>query len=183
MTAERKIPERSQIPVEETWNLADIYPSDEAWREDFDATRALARKLPGYAGRLGESAKTLYEFVELEQQVGEHLNNLGNYAFRKGDQDTRVAENQAMVGKITSQFVALSQAVSFEIPEVLRFPPRPWSGSMGKSRSWSCTAGTFRSSRTAGSTPCPTPRRSCWRAWASWPRPRTTSSPSWPTRT
>ena len=41
---------------------------------------------------------------------------------------------------------------------------------MGKSRSWSCTAGTLPSSRTAGSTPCPTPRRSCWRAWASWPQ-------------
>ena len=123
MTAERKIPERSQIPVEETWNLADIYPSDEAWREDFDATRALARKLPGYAGRLGESAKTLYEFVELEQQVGEHLNNLGNYAFRKGDQDTRVAENQAMVGKISSLFVEVGSALSFETPELLKIAP------------------------------------------------------------
>ena len=57
MTAERKIPERSQIPVEETWNLADIYSSDEAWREDFDATRALAQKLPGYAGRLGRAPR------------------------------------------------------------------------------------------------------------------------------
>lgn len=123
MTAERKIPERSQIPVEETWNLADIYSSDEAWREDFDATRALARKLPGYAGRLGESAKTLYEFVELEQQVGEHLNNLGNYAFRKGDQDTRVAENQAMVGKISSLFVEVGSALSFETPELLKIAP------------------------------------------------------------
>ena len=123
MTAERKIPERSQIPVEETWNLADIYPSDEAWREDFDATRALARKLPGYAGRLGESAKTLYEFVELEQKVGEHLNNLGNYAFRKGDQDTRVAENQAMVGKISSLFVEVGSALSFETPELLKIAP------------------------------------------------------------
>ena len=123
MTAERKIPERSQIPVEETWNLADIYPSDEAWREDFDATRALAQKLPGYAGRLGESAKTLYEFVELEQKVGEHLNNLGNYAFRKGDQDTRVAENQAMVGKISSLFVEVGSALSFETPELLKIAP------------------------------------------------------------
>ena len=123
MTAEQKIPERSQIPVEETWNLADIYSSDEAWREDFDATRALARKLPGYAGRLGESAKTLYEFVELEQKVGEHLNDLGNYAFRKGDQDTRVAENQAMVGKISSLFVEVGSALSFETPELLKIAP------------------------------------------------------------
>ena len=53
MTDMKKIPERSQVPVEDTWNLADIYPSDEAWQQDLEATRALAQKLPGYAGRLG----------------------------------------------------------------------------------------------------------------------------------
>ena len=94
MTEAVKIPERSQIPVEETWNLADLYPSDQAWEQDLEATRVLAQKLPGYAGRLGESAHTLYEYVELEQQVGEHLTELANYAQRKGDQDTRVDQQR-----------------------------------------------------------------------------------------
>lgn len=47
MTEAVKIPERSQIPVEETWNLADLYPSDQAWEQDLEATRVLAQKLPG----------------------------------------------------------------------------------------------------------------------------------------
>ena len=55
--------------------------------------------------------------------MGEHLNNLGNYAFRKGDQDTRVAENQAMVGKISSLFVEVGSALSFETPELLKIAP------------------------------------------------------------
>ena len=122
MTDMKKIPERSQVPVEDTWNLADLYPSDEAWQQDLEATRALAQKLPGYAGRLGESAHTLYEYVELEQQVGEHLTELANYAQRKGDQDTRVAENQALVGKVMSLYVEISSAVSFETPELLKIP-------------------------------------------------------------
>ncbi len=122
MTDMKKIPERSQVPVEDTWNLADIYYSDEAWQQDLEATRALAQKLPGYAGRLGESAHTLYEYVELEQQVGEHLTELANYAQRKGDQDTRVAENQALVGKVMSLYVEISSAVSFETPELLKIP-------------------------------------------------------------
>ena len=122
MTDMKKIPERSQVPVEDTWNLADIYHSDEAWQQDLEATRALAQKLPGYAGRLGESAHTLYEYVELEQQVGEHLTELANYAQRKGDQDTRVAENQALVGKVMSLYVEISSAVSFETPELLKIP-------------------------------------------------------------
>ena len=122
MTDMKKIPERSQVPVEDTWNLADIYPSDEAWQQDLEATRALAQKLPGYAGRLGESAHTLYEYVELEQQVGEHLTELANYAQRKGDQDTRVAENQALVGKVMSLYVEISSALAFETPELLKIP-------------------------------------------------------------
>ena len=31
MADHKSIPQRSQIPVEHTWNTADIYPSDEAW--------------------------------------------------------------------------------------------------------------------------------------------------------
>ena len=30
--AENKIPVRSEVPEEYTWNTADIYPSDEAWQ-------------------------------------------------------------------------------------------------------------------------------------------------------
>ena len=30
---EIKIRQRSEIPVEDTWAIEDLYPSDEAWRE------------------------------------------------------------------------------------------------------------------------------------------------------
>ena len=152
MSQAKAIPERSQIAPEFTWNTADLYPTDQAWQEDFSRLQAMVPKLAACAGRLGESADALYAYVTLEQEAGELLVKLMDYAQRRSDEDTRV------------------------------LPPRPWSGSMGKSRSWSCTAGILLSSRTAGSTPCPTRRRSCWPGWGSWPRLRTTSSPSWPTR-
>ena len=47
MTEAVKIPERSQIPVEETWNLADLYPSDQAWEQDLEDTGVVAQKLRG----------------------------------------------------------------------------------------------------------------------------------------
>ena len=123
MAEMKKIPQRDQIPVADTWDLTDLYPSDEAWQSDLDATRSLAQKLPGYAGHLADSAATLYEFLELEQTLGEHLSNLGNYAFRKGDQDTRVAENQALVGKVMSLYVEINSATAFETPELLKIAP------------------------------------------------------------
>ena len=122
MAETKKIPERCDVPEQETWNLADIYPTDQAWQEDFDGTQAMARKLPGYQGRLGESAATLYEYMTLQQEVDSHLENLAEYAQRKSDQDTRVGEYQAMTGKIMSLWVEIGSAAAFETPEVLKIP-------------------------------------------------------------
>ena len=30
----KRIPKRDEIPVEDTWDLSDLYVSDEAWEED-----------------------------------------------------------------------------------------------------------------------------------------------------
>lgn len=123
MADTKKIPLRSEIPVEHTWNTADMYPTDEAWEKEFDETQALARTLPGYAGRLGESAKTLYEYLTLSMRVGDRLTNLYRYASLRQDEDTRVAQYQAMAGKAMSLFVEVSSATAFETPELLKLSP------------------------------------------------------------
>lgn len=122
MADTKKIPQRSEIPAENTWNTADIYPTDEAWEKEFDETQALARTLPGYAGRLGESAKTLYEYLTLSMRVGDQLTNLYRYASLRQDEDTRVAKYQAMAGKAMSLYVEVSSATAFETPELLKLP-------------------------------------------------------------
>lgn len=122
MADTKKIPQRSEIPAENTWNTADIYPTDEAWEKEFDETQALARTLPGYAGRLGESAKTLYEYLTLSMRVGDQLTNLHRYASLRQDEDTRVARYQAMAGKAMSLYVEVSSATAFETPELLKLP-------------------------------------------------------------
>ena len=58
MSKPNVIPERSQIAPEFTWNTADLYPSDQAWQEDFSRLQAMVPELAAYAGRLGESAGT-----------------------------------------------------------------------------------------------------------------------------
>lgn len=122
MADTKKIPQRSEIPAENTWNTADIYPTDEAWEKEFDETQTLARTLPGYAGRLGESAKTLYEYLTLSMRVGDQLTNLYRYASLRQDEDTRVAQYQAMAGKAMSLYVEVSSATAFETPELLKLP-------------------------------------------------------------
>ena len=39
----KKIPLRSEVAVEDTWNLSDLYATDEDWKKDVAALKA---KLP-----------------------------------------------------------------------------------------------------------------------------------------
>ena len=119
MSQMNAIPERDQVSMEETWNLTDLYADDAAWQAEFEVAQTYVDKLSAYAGRLGESGATLLEYLELCQEADTLLNNLANYAYRKGDQDTRVAQYQAMEGKISSLAVEINGAIAFETPELL----------------------------------------------------------------
>ena len=123
MAEAKPIPQRGEIPVEYIWNTADIYPSDEAWQKEFDEAQADVRALPGYAGRLGESAQTLYEYLTRAFQTVDRVAELYRYASLRQDEDTRAGQYQAMAGKATSLYVELGSATAFETPELLKIPP------------------------------------------------------------
>lgn len=116
----KKIPERSEIPEQYTWNTADMFPSDEAWEQAYDALRSKLPALSAFAGKLGESAGNIYDYITKMIEVEEDVSLLANYAQRKYDQDTREPRYQAMSGKIHSLFVELSGATSFDTPELLK---------------------------------------------------------------
>ncbi|MDD3164716.1 MAG: oligoendopeptidase F [Oscillospiraceae bacterium] len=120
--AMNRIPERNALQAEDQWNLADLYPTDAAWQQDFDALKALVAQIPTYRGRLAQSAQTLMEYVTLDTRVGELLDKLMNYAQRKSDEDTRVSAYQAMVAKLTAVWVEAASAGAFETPEIMAIP-------------------------------------------------------------
>ena len=60
MSQAKAIPERSQIAPEYTWNTADLYPTDQAWQEDFSRLQAMVPKLAAYAGRCVENGILMY---------------------------------------------------------------------------------------------------------------------------
>ena len=119
MPQSEKIRKRSEIPVEDTWALEDLYATDEAWEQELATLAEDEKDLTSYAGKLGESAEKLYAYLELTEKVNAKAELLGNYCMRKADQDTREAMYQAMVGKFMSVVVELSAATSFETPEIM----------------------------------------------------------------
>ena len=119
MAETTKIRKRSEIPVEDTWAIEDLFVSDEAWEEALSALAAQQPVLVAYAGHLADSPEKLYEYLELNEKGNSLAGRLANYCMRRSDVDTRNATYQAMVGKFMSVAVALGSATSFETPEIM----------------------------------------------------------------
>ena len=113
------LPTRSQVDPANTWAITDLYPSDQAWREAYDSVRGLVSSLAEYRGRLAESAATLLAFLRLQDEIELQGDRVISYAFRKSDEDTRNAVYQEMSAQSQNLLVELSQALSFQTPELL----------------------------------------------------------------
>ena len=119
MSETKKIRQRHEIPVKDTWAVEDLYPTDEAWEQELATIEADKNALAAYACKLGASAENLLAYLTLMEQVDEKAGRLGNYAMRKADVDTRNTVYQAMHGKFMTTVTALGAACSFETPEIM----------------------------------------------------------------
>lgn len=117
--ADRPIPARSEVPEESTWNLRDVFESDEAWQAEYEALKAVPEQIEAFRGRLGESAETLLEWFRLNDALSVRLEKLYGYASCKGDEDTGNGFYQGMRSKALATLVAIDAASAFETPEIM----------------------------------------------------------------
>ena len=97
----KKIPERNEIAQKDKWAIEDLYASPALWQEDLKKLQELGQKLAAFSGKLHISAQNLLDYMHLNEQVSVLYDTLGNYAYRRADEDTRVAEFQNLVGQLT----------------------------------------------------------------------------------
>ncbi len=115
----KKIPERCEIAVEDTWAVEDLFPSDDAWEQELLTLKDDQDVLASFAGKLCENGENLLNYLQAMEQMEVKADRLGNYASRMTDVDTRVAKYQAMSGRYMTAVVALNAATSFETPEIM----------------------------------------------------------------
>ena len=118
----KKIPQRSEVPEEFTWNLQDMFPSDEAWFAEFEALKALPGEIAAFQSHLGDDAETLLLFFRKQDEAEVRLSTLFGYANCKSDQDTGNGFYQDMRGKAMSAYVAVASAAAFASPEIMAIP-------------------------------------------------------------
>lgn len=116
---EQKLPKRSEVAKERTWNLEDIYPDVQAFEEDMKRGLALADEIAGYEGKLGDGAEVLLKVYELYQECKKTDYCFFGYAMMRSDADTSDADNLALLQRAQSAEVRIQEKTAFIEPEVL----------------------------------------------------------------
>ena len=113
------IPKRDQIREKDTWDLTELFESDDKWFQEFEDLKTVPEQLSQYCGKLGESAEELLSYLKLEDSVSLRIEALHGYANCKADQDTSNGFYQDMRGKAISRYVDISGAAAFAGPEIM----------------------------------------------------------------
>jgi len=117
------LPERKDVPVEHTWDVASVFPSDEAWEQAAAEVMARLPQLRSYQGRLGESPSVLADFLELLDQVALTVGKLQTYVTLRFTVDTADPQAAALNDRSRALFAQYSAATSFMTPELLAIGP------------------------------------------------------------
>lgn len=118
----KELPKRSEVRVEDTWKIEDMYASVEAWNNDLEKLKKKGAELAAFRGRLGESAAVLYQACKTYDEIDTIGGRVFNYAQRCSDVDTTNTENQTLVMKATSVYTGIAEQAAFFTPELLLVP-------------------------------------------------------------
>lgn len=110
---------RSEVPVEERWNLADIYPSWEAWRDDYDDLAARIRAYQSRRGTLASGAAVLLDALRASDAMGQLAYKIWYYASLAHDEDQRDNQIGARRQQVQLLFAQWRQSTAWFNPELL----------------------------------------------------------------
>ena len=114
-----ELPSREDIPLEQTWNVNDIYESVQLWESDFKLIENSISEYEKFKGSLDNSAIDLLKCLQFDDEIGIKISQLYLYASLRKDLDLGNAENQGRYERISSLASKIGAASSFIRPELL----------------------------------------------------------------
>ena len=125
VAAEKEIPDfstkpRSEVPVEYTWRIEDLFPTYEDWQKDKDALVSLSSRIDETKEGWTESARKMADLYELNDAIGQKGERLFDYASFQSDMDMGNSKYQIMKGELQSIFVQLRVKLSFMEEDLLK---------------------------------------------------------------
>ena len=118
--SQKSLPQRNEVPLEETWNLASIFASPEEWKKGVHQVNSWLPQIAAYQGKLGTSpqmlAKTLHEVEELLILAMKVF----VYTGLAGSVDMTDQEAQAMFGQARGLVAKARATAAFVEPELMQ---------------------------------------------------------------
>ncbi|WP_217585990.1 oligoendopeptidase F [Lentibacillus saliphilus] len=113
---------RNQVPVEQTWNLTDLFATKEDWEQELKAVQEDVTQITEFKGKLGDSAHTLLSAAKALEGYEKRLIRVGTYASLRASADGADPENQADAAKFGSAMASIGAKLSFFDSELLEVP-------------------------------------------------------------
>lgn len=102
-----------------TWDLTDLYASDQEWDKAFESVEERIDKLAEGSAGFGTSAARLADFLVAQSAVTKDYYRLSAYARLQNDEDQRDATTQQRRAKVRALATRFSEVVSWVDPGLL----------------------------------------------------------------
>ena len=113
------LPARSQVPVEETWDVASIFPDDAGWAAECDRLAAALPELERFHGRLGRGPEVLAELLAASERISRSYDRVFIYATMRSAVDATDEAAAALADRARGLGSQVQAALAFVEPELL----------------------------------------------------------------
>jgi oligoendopeptidase F len=119
MSIKATLPPRSEVPIEETWNLESIFPNVEAWEAAIKEAKAMLPGLAEFQGKLNEGAEILLACFEAVEKLLRLSMTIMMYGMLNSSVDTTNQDALARAGQGRGMIAKAGSVTAFVEPELL----------------------------------------------------------------
>lgn len=113
---------RTEVPVESTWDLSDLFADDAAWEAECRAVDDARAALGAFEGRLGVGADQLLACLNALESLQVRLMRVASFAHLRNAQDGTHPPYQAALARVAALRARVDASTAFIDAEILAFP-------------------------------------------------------------
>ncbi len=119
METTSRVPLRSEIPTEFTWDLTTVYADDASWEGAVEALQAQIPAAEALQGSIAAGPAALLKALHLRDQLYRQIERIHVYASMRKDSDSGDSAAQALTERAGSLLARLRAAFAYLEPEIL----------------------------------------------------------------
>ncbi len=113
-----EVPEREDVDEQFRWALETVYDDEDRWEQDYDRVEEKLQRVGDFEDRLLDDPETLYDVLQLKNEISRDIKTLQFYAGARQREDTRRSEYQEMKSRAADLGSKSASVKSFVRPEL-----------------------------------------------------------------